>query len=115
MRNLAIALSGALLVRLFGPRWVPRKSKAAPLGSLMNPVRAKGPEGRARYRSRLRYPTGSVLEIRPVSCVGQGVYDNFVELYEVSWGEAIVQVYMGKGDAGPVDVDPIPGFTLLED
>jgi len=56
-----------------------------------------------------------VPEIRPVSCVGQGVYDNFVELYEVSWGEAIVQVYMDKGDAGPVDLDPIPGFSLVED
>ena len=50
-----------------------------------------------------------------MSCVGQGVYDNFVELYEVSWGEAIVQVYMDKGDAGPVDLDPIPGFSLVED
>ena len=53
----------------------------------MNPVRAKGPEGRARYLSRLRCPTGSVPEVRPVSCVGEGVYDNFVELYEVSCGD----------------------------
>jgi hypothetical protein len=54
-------------------------------------------------------------EIRHVPHVGQGMYDNFVELYEVSCGERAVQVHMDRSDDLPADTEPVPGFALACD
>ena len=116
MRDLAIALSGELLVHLFPERRpVAVQPMPAVLGSLSRPVRAQGAEGRARYLARLRGLDGSVPTCRQVPVVGLGVYDDFLVLFELTCSGKTVQVYMDRCFDRDVDVNPVPGFTMVDD
>jgi hypothetical protein len=114
LRDLAIALSGLLLVHLF-PERRPAAVKPMPavLGSLGRPVRASSAEDRVRYLARLRGSSGSVPTWRQVPMVGFGVYDDFLDLFEVTCDGRTVQVFMDRCFDLHADVNPIPGFTMV--
>jgi hypothetical protein len=114
LRDLAIALSGLLLVHLF-PERRPAAVKPMPavLGSLSRPVRACSAADQARYLARLRGPDGSVPTCRQVPMVGFGVYDDFLDLFEVTCDGRTVQVFMDRCFDLHSDVNPIPGFTMV--
>ena len=116
MRDLAIALSGLLLVHLF-PERRPAAVEPLPamLGSLSRPVRTRSAEDRARYLARLRGSAGSVPTCRQLPMVGFGVYDDFLDLFEVTCDGRTVQVFMDRCFELAADAEAIPGFTLVDD
>ena len=59
-----------------------------PLGSLQNPVRVGGPEGRRAYVSRLRCGDGSSPAVGPVAAGGIGGFGSIVEGVTLDCGGA---------------------------
>jgi len=48
-----------------------------------------------------------------VPVVGFGVYDDFLDLFEVTCDGRTVQIFMDRCFDLHIDVQPVPGFTMV--
>ncbi|MES2445298.1 MAG: hypothetical protein V4574_20930 [Pseudomonadota bacterium] len=91
-----------------------KRAEAHPLGSEKNPVRENMPEGEYAYLGRLRCADGASPKVEREGNVGEGVYRNIVDLFDVTCpGQAAVKIYMDMYHDGP-ETRPVPGFTLAD-
>ena len=89
------------------PAWAARK----------NPVRVEKPEGQRAYLSRLRCADGRRPDYMRRGNVGQGVFGNVIDLYEVnchSSAPGAVEVYMDMYFTGAGEQRAVPGFSITQ-
>lgn len=86
---------------------------AFPLGSLQNPVRVGGPEGRINYVARLRCPDGSSPTAGPPSNSGVGGFGSVVESVALVCGAAgKLQLHVDLYHDGHRENRAPAGFTV---
>ena len=85
---------------------------AFPLGSLQNPVRVGGPEGRRLYVARLRCPNGKPPVVGNVSSGGVGGYGSVVDTVPLDCGGVKSQLAVGLYHEGHVETRAPVGFSV---
>lgn len=86
----------------------------APLGSEINPVRARGPFGEREYLQRLRCPGGVAPTFSRDGSVGSGADGHILDVYSVACPRAgRASVYMDMYHGSVRERRPVPGFTVL--